>query len=360
MVYTVSKRGVMALAQSVKSAVRRVHSLSRLVTSEIERRPEMSLEDRIEAYRHGFLSQANFLFDGYDEYLSNWQRERTRQLNGQRTWIHEDKFLWYYVFAPEFGAHLPDLYGYIEDGDVVDHPFADRTFDSLRDCVDARNRVVVKSATGAGGGQVHVIERTGDGYLVNGTRKTGAGIASLQSSLDDYLVTEFVEQGTYADTIYPDAANTLRILTMVDPETGDPYIGAMMHRFGTDEAAPLDNFAAGGISAEVDVETGRVGEAIAYPDEDGVPTLETHPDTDAQIAGVTIPGWDEVREGILEMAEYAAPATPYIGWDVVVPDDGTFVVIEANSHPNINALQAHTPLLADERNRRFYEHHGVV
>jgi D-alanine-D-alanine ligase-like ATP-grasp enzyme len=54
----------------------------------------------------------------------------------------------------------------------------------------------------------------------------------------------------------------------------------------------------------------------------------------------------------------AFPHLPRIGWDVVVTDDGGFVILEINAHAGVETLQVHRPLLRDPRIRRFYEHHG--
>ena len=78
------------------------------------------------------------------------------------------------------------------------------------------------------------------------------------------------------------------------------------------------------------------------------------------IEGVHIPQWDRICDNILEIAEYVAPLTPYVGWDVLVTDhDGSIAVVEGNSYPDV-PLQTHEPLLADDRVRRFYESYDVV
>jgi D-alanine-D-alanine ligase-like ATP-grasp enzyme len=52
---------------------------------------------------------------------------------------------------------------------------------------------------------------------------------------------------------------------------------------------------------------------------------------------------------------------PYAGWDVIVTDnEGSFKLIEANSHSGVKSLQVHEPLLVDNRVREFYETYGVT
>jgi hypothetical protein len=44
---------------------------------------------------------------------------------------------------------------------------------------------------------------------------------------------------------------------------------------------------------------------------------------------------------------------PYVGWDIIVTDDG-FCAIEGNNHPHLGH-QDMAPLLTDPRVRAFYE-----
>jgi hypothetical protein len=53
------------------------------------------------------------------------------------------------------------------------------------------------------------------------------------------------------------------------------------------------------------------------------------------------------------------PYIPYIGWDIIVQEEG-FKIIEGNNHPGLDTLQAHRPLLKDPRVRKFYKAHGVI
>lgn len=56
----------------------------------------------------------------------------------------------------------------------------------------------------------------------------------------------------------------------------------------------------------------------------------------------------------------ALPFLNYVGWDVVVTDDG-FKVIEGNNNTDIE-IQMHRRLglLTQPRVQRFYEHHKVI
>lgn len=173
----------------------------------------------------------------------------------------------------------------------------------------------------------------------------------------DVIVSEFVEQHAYARTIAPMATNTVRLLTMIDPDSGQPFIAAASHRFGTSSSAPADNFSSGGLAAAIDTETGRLGE-VAVRSPEVLKRGRSHPETGERITDVRVPDWSAVREVVLEAA-LTVSHLPYIGWDIVVTEDGPRI-LEGNHYPNVRTLQIHGPLLTDDRVESFYEHHGVV
>jgi hypothetical protein len=175
---------------------------------------------------------------------------------------------------------------------------------------------------------------------------------------DERLVCEFIEQAPYAAELYPGSANTLRMLSMWDPETDEPFVTFAVQRIGTERSAPVDNFSRGGLSAEVDLVSGELNQAVHSPYTGSLDWHDTHPETGAQIAGVEVPDWRALRDGILDIAAQF-PQLPYVGWDVLITDEGEFTIIEANSCTDVT-LQVHRPLLDDPRARRFYEHHDII
>jgi len=85
--------------------------------------------------------------------------------------------------------------------------------------------------------------------------------------------------------------------------------------------------------------------AAEYPHDGIVDWHESHPETGARIEGTAIPGWAETRDRLLEIAETLSHI-PYIGWDLIVTDEGGFQVIEANSYPASPRLAPGTPTAA--------------
>ena len=198
-----------------------------------------------------------------------------------------------------------------------------------------------------------------DEIWINGTRATVRDVRKFESELSDHLIVERIYQHSFQEAIYPDALNTIRIVTMVDPESDEPFIGAAAHRFGVDDSAPTDNWSAGGVASQIDPETGELSAAVSAHGS-RKEWLSKHPETGTQIDGENVPNWQEVRELVLSASKEFSDILPYIGWDITVSDNETPIIIEGNRASDLDIMQMHEPLLADERRRRFYEYHNVI
>ncbi|EMA39032.1 sugar-transfer associated ATP-grasp domain-containing protein [Halococcus hamelinensis] len=338
---------------------------------------EMPLGRRVWLWRHGFISQADVLYD-VDErtrhrYLSSYQRELTRPINGQWRTALQNKLLFHRLLQP-FDAHRSTVHGHLHRGQftAVDAPESDsngeaknandRTTDSVarvKEYLTSANRLVLKPIYGVSGNRVLICSVTDGSYSVNGEERSEREFEELVASLDGYLVCEYVEQADYADDLFRDSSNTIRVLTMWDPDTDEPFIADAVHRIGTERSAPRDNWSRGGLSAAIDRSTGRLGEGVQYPYDGSLEWHSTHPETGNAIAGSEVPGWEAVKEKLTALAG-RFPQIPYVGWDIVVTDPGEFTVIEGNTCSGVRVFQVHRPLLADPRVRRFYEHHDVI
>lgn len=172
-----------------------------------------------------------------------------------------------------------------------------------------------------------------------------------------YVVERAVRAAAPLAHVFPGALPTVRVLTARDE--GGAFVLGAAHRFGTRASAPTDNFKRGGVVAGIELGTGALGPAVAYPD--GLARRETsaHPETGERVEGVVVPGWDTLIAQALAAAEACADLT-YAGWDFAATDDGP-VLIEVNAAlPNPNIVQASRPMLADARARRFFEAAGVI
>lgn len=350
------------------------HLIDAFVTAE---RPNIKKFDmpwrrRAWLYRHGFLSIADSIYDDLGpetvaDYLSDYRWRRTRRINEPNSPALRNEILFRSVVGQTHPELLPDLYGVTRDGQLVEglpwESVADSS-EALR-AIIREEPVVCKPINSAAGEGVSVVDydADADAYTINGRHvHTDAALAPLMSLNGPTVATEHITQAEYAQTIYPDATNTIRILTMISPETGEAFIGAAVHRFGANGSV-IDNWSAGGISVAIDTDTGELGEGVTSP-KAGAATVTrtaTHPDTGNSFIGTAIPNWKSIKRKTLDLAEEYGWMWPYVGWDVVVTDDdGSMIILEGNRMSDIDLLQTHEPLLADERVRDFYEHHGII
>lgn len=80
-----------------------------------------------------------------------------------------------------------------------------------------------------------------------------------------------------------------------------------------------------GFDAEIDTNTGIV---ISDGVSENGKIYKVHPDTGVTIKGFQIPKWDEMKQLVIELMNLI-PEYGYVGWDLVLTDDG-WVVMEAN------------------------------
>lgn len=329
---------------------------------------DMSWRRRFWLYRNGFTSSRGVMYDLNDENVDDYLDDiNTQRVNlSYRKWNEADllknKRRFHKEFSETHPEHIPDLEGVVVNGELTDS----QTGDPL-DGGDLARRIqsqslIAKPTFGVDGKHIHQIDGENDKLYLNGSEITLPELVDRITSLKDAVITEFVDQAEYAEQINPEASNTLRVLTMIDPETDEPFIAAAAHRFGTASTGYVDNWSSGGLSADVDIQTGRLGTASWSQKETGSFTrLKKHPDTGAPISGVHIPSWNDIKSGILDIAGAYGDRLKNVGWDVIVTDnEGSFKIIEGNAAPGIHLIQTHGPLLIDERIERFYRHHGVL
>ena len=99
----------------------------------------------------------------------------------------------------------------------------------------------------------------------------------------------------------------------------------------------VDNFHFDGIGANVDIETGIIN-TIGYDTYNK--TYILHPETKKQIIGFQIPNWNECILFIKKAAK-RLPSVRYIGWDLVIKNDGSLCLIEANDNADHDFQQLH-------------------
>lgn len=189
--------------------------------------------------------------------------------------------------------------------------------------------------------QMVVIKPT-DSWCGNGVQKceVPAGVEDkrilfkkLINSYSNFLAEECFQQHERIAQLNPDTVNTLRVISIVDLK-GEIHIPFASIRIGR-KGAVVDNFCAGGMAASIDINTGMVVSG-AY---DGAGTqFLIHPDTGTPIIGYMIPYWENVIQNVKRAAE-RLPEVRFIGWDVVIRNDGKICLLEGNFNPGARTIQ---------------------
>ena len=317
----------------------------------------------LRAARRGFYpsSVALYELDGprAGDYVSDHQRELSWVIDWPAAGFLDDKLAFFFLLR-HFGIPTPEVAGVVVRGRIHRLGAVEPAPASewMARWVAERGRLVIRPNRGTGGMGLWVVGAEPDGDCrVNGEALSWAELERRLGTRENQVITEFVEQAGYARDVFPETTNTIRILTMQDP-AGRPFVAAAVHRFGMPASGAADNWTRGGLSARIDLEAGTLGPGVAHPRSGRLERHEVHPVTGAQVAGARVPRWREVRDGVLAAAA-RTPFLPFVGWDVIVTDDG-FSVIEGNKNSDVNLLQVHDPLLGQAKVRTFYAEHGLA
>ncbi|MBR4952417.1 MAG: hypothetical protein IKY56_05425 [Alistipes sp.] len=147
------------------------------------------------------------------------------------------------------------------------------------------------------------------------------------------LVEECLKATDEIQSFNPDSLNTIRVVT-ISKKPKATVFGAFI-RMGR-KGAVVDNAHAGGIFAQINVETGIIESC-------GITTdgkrYEAHPDTQKQILGFKIPQWEEIKKSCLKAA-LSVDNLYFAGWDICIRTDGKIEFIEGNHAPDFDVMQS--------------------
>jgi len=319
---------------------------------------------RLRMHRLGFRPETYALYelDKNDpaDYLPDDHWRAMADLDGESVKaMLGNKLLFHHTYRDDLP--LPELFATIARGHLVPNPRARRTFSSLEDVLSYASEVgpvMLKPIFGQKGKRIRRVEY-GDGTLLLDGRPTLVDeLDATIRRLDAFIVTEYAEQAAYAKEIFPGSANTLRVVTMRDPDTGESFVATAIHRFGRTASIPVDNFSSGGVFAAIDPATGVLGRLQLFdPRSVTVRWIDEHPDTSSRVLGREVPGWSQVVDDLMAFLR-RHPYLSYIGWDIVKTDDG-MRVLEAN-YGSFLQIQAVHPFLSDPRIRRFLVARGIT
>jgi hypothetical protein len=300
------------------------------------------LNNKIWAYRKGFLSrridQLGLNSKNISTFLSDYDYMKLAQINGRFVFWIDDKLTTKYVLA-KFNENLPEYYFYLSNRnasgvsklmDCPDELTSD--IESILRLLETKGNLALRPVSGAFGRGFIKIGFKSPSYMINDKDADEMGIRKLLMSVEDYIVTEYVEMHEELKRVYPCSLNTIRLL-VINENGNDPFIGVAGIKFGTKRSGFVDNVSSGGISCWIDPETGCFSGGFGVSEKKEFVDHVVHPDTGLTLEG-TIPNWQKVKEGILKICKYIS-LIEFMGFDVAVTRDG-FKIIEINSVPGLN------------------------
>ena len=305
--------------------------------------------------RQGFHSDKQYLYEHIDgrphaAYVGDFERLMMRRLNGPYAPFLDNKVL----FSQVFGAYLPvpRNFGLLRRDALnpLDPVVPSAPRETALLLPELPDQFVLKRVAGGGGKNIYLIDRDSDCLRVNG-HAMDLDVLLERLGTATYLVTELLGQGAYATGLFPGSLNTVRVVTMQDDE--GPFVGFAVQRIGTSRSAPTDNLNQGGLAAPVELADGTLGDARHLEADRVAEPHALHPETSAPITGLTVPHWERVTSMLLDALEHF-PGLRYVGWDVVLGEEG-LTVLEANTYPGVQVAQLHYPLRTDRRVAAFFE-----
>lgn len=140
------------------------------------------------------------------------------------------------------------------------------------------------------------------------------------------ILEQVIVEHPQVSCLNPTSVNTIRVISMLD-KFGEPHILNTVAMLGADKGC-VSNTHSGGCLCHVDTETGiidHIGSNVK-----GEKFLK-HPITGIVLPGYKLPNWDGLCDYVKRLAR-VVPTARYIGWDIVILEDG-YDVIEGNIHP---------------------------
>lgn len=308
----------------------------------------------------GFLTHSNVMYEinkrNYKFYLTDYQQTKTGKINGHHSYLLNNKVAFEQVFNNY--VRIPKTLATILHGKLFSLENQINNVNDLLDYLEENKKVIIKPISGSKGRGIFTIKLEESNIFVNNEYITKVELEEKLKNLKEHFISEYIRQGEFSNKLYTQSINTIRIMTMIDPLSKEPFIPAAVQRIGTARSEPMDNFSQGGLNANINIETGVLGKAVSYPYNGKMEWHKNHPDNGSQIEGLVIPHWDEIKESILRVARSNSYIN-YVGWDVVLTDTGV-MLLEGNSWPDIDLIQIHKPLLENNRVYEFYKYHKII
>lgn len=280
----------------------------------------------------------NLKKNDYKEYISDYERIKAREINGNYKIILDDKMLFEEIFRNYIT--VPKTYAWISNKIIYGIHGYDINEKNIYDFIAKCKKVVLKWVTGYEGKGTYIIEYIHENkYIINEEIKTKKDLQNIFSYYGEAILSEYIYQSDFSNQLYNKSTNTIRIVCAKKKGEKKAKILKAVQRIGNEYCKPVDNISAGGFASEIDIETGKLGKIItkAGRKNERLIPFSKHPDTGQQIEGLTIPYWNKIKTEIVNLTN-EFPYLNFIAWDVLLTNKG-ICVIEANASSGCGLFQ---------------------
>lgn len=313
-------------------------------------------KDKKWAYKRGFnpwrIVQYGLTEENYRDVISDRDYFYLYPINNRySSWI-DNKLTMKYILAP-FDKYLPKYYFHLLHGrDVMKlmdcHEKYSADVDSVVSLLEDSGTLAAKMAAGTYGIGFYKLEFKNGSYVVNGEIYDKEKFKDFILSLNDYIITEYIEMHSDLKKINPYSVNTIRVV-VINEYGNDTIIPFAFMRIGTKKSGIVDNVAQGGMVCKINVDTGEFyqGQVLknhVYED------VEIHPDTKTKLNGI-IPHWELVKTELIKISKYY-PQLEWLGYDIAITEGG-FSIIEINSHQGLHKAHEYPEVVKNYLNRKL-------
>lgn len=291
------------------------------------------------------------------EYISEFERLKSREINGDYKFILDNKL----VFEEVFGQYtrVPRNFARIVDGEVYGLHGLDIDEGNFVEFVRNAGKTILKWTDRGGGIGTYLFENRDGTLLINGAEAVDEQLHEIRNRKGEALLCEYMEQSDFSASLYPHTTNTIRIVCARKKGEKNSAIIAAIQRIGCQASIPVDNVSYGGMTCGIDLETGSLSHAIAKLGkmENRLKKFDCHPDTGMPISGKVIPGWENLKKEIVELTD-RVPYLNFVAWDILLTQEG-YCIIEGNASSGCGIFQmergVRNDLLGD-----IYRSYGVI
>ncbi len=341
----------------------RSKNMADLIRQDMANWPELyaDKQKREWAFERGFVPSCFGMYGNafneqtYKNYWSDFDYFMAYPLNNHFIiWINDKLTLKYMLNTPELSQYMPEYYLYIEnDGHytcLMDSPaHIKKDADYLLNLLKDKKILAFKPNRGSGGFGFSFLQYENGKLFRDRKEITMEEYEQFKTSINGYIVTEFIHQSDDMERIYPTIASALRII-LYKKQQHDPYqesdYGYLLGyaRFATSKNRAASNNDQGGLAVTIDWENGvfkggfrGLKEFWTHEGDVEEKGFERHPDTGVALNGEKIPNWDAVKKGLLDICRHMS-SLDYFGMDVILTNDG-FKICEINSSPSVGRGQ---------------------